>query len=73
MVTLIQPVVTIKKGVYMRVKELKEIEMNNISGGAITSPLINAVSKLMTTLYELGEKTGSSIRRLVSGKYCKAN
>ena len=53
--------------------ELKEIEMNNISGGAIASPLINAVSKLMTTLYELGEKTGSSIRRLVSGKYCKSN
>lgn len=57
----------------MKVKELKEFEMNNISGGGIASPLINAVSKLMTTLYELGEKTGSSIRRLVSGKYCKAN
>ena len=57
----------------MKVTELKEIEMTNVSGGAIASPLINAVSKIINTIYELGEKTGSSIRRLVSGKYCKAN
>ena len=56
----------------MKVRELKEIEMNDITGGGIASPLINAVSKLITTLYDLGEKTGSSIRRLVSGKYCSA-
>ena len=53
--------------------ELKTKEMINVSGGAIASPLINAVSKMIITLYELGEKTGSSIRRLVYGKYCKAN
>ena len=57
----------------MKVKELKEVEMTNISGGGIASPLINAFSKMISTLYELGEKTGSSIRRLVSGKYCKVN
>ena len=57
----------------MKVTELKETEMTNISGGGIASPLINAVSKMITTLYDLGEKTGSSIRRLISGKYCKAN
>jgi len=57
----------------MKVTELKEYEMTNVSGGGIASPLINAVSKMIATIYDLGEKTGSSIRRLVSGKYCKAN
>ena len=57
----------------MKVTELKEYDMTNVSGGGIASPLINAVSKMIATLYDLGEKTGSSIRRLVSGKYCKAN
>ena len=57
----------------MKVKELKNNEMTMVTGGTITSPLINAVSKMINTLYDLGEKTGSSIRRLVSGKYCKAN
>ncbi len=57
----------------MKITELKEYEMTNVSGGGIASPLINAVSKMIATLYDLGEKTGSSIRRLVSGKYCKVN
>ena len=57
----------------MKVTELKEIELSSISGGGVASPLINAISKMITTLYDLGEKTGSSIRRLVSGKYCKVN
>ena len=54
-------------------EELKEIEMTNITGGGLASPLINAVSKMIATIYNLGEKTGSSLRRLVSGKYCKVN
>ena len=57
----------------MQVNELKTSEMMRISGGGLASPLINAVSKMIITLYELGEKTGSSLRRLVYGKYCKAN
>jgi len=57
----------------MKITELKEIEMTKISGGAIASPLINAISKMITTLYDLGEKTGSSIRRLINGKYCRVN
>lgn len=54
----------------MQITELKELEMTTVAGGGIASPLINAISKMITTLYDLGEKTGSSIRRLVSGKYC---
>jgi len=57
----------------MQIAELKESEMTTVSGGGIASPLINAISKMITTLYDLGEKTGSSIRRLVSGKYCSIN
>ena len=57
----------------MKVTELKENEMECVNGGSITSSWVNAISKIITTIYDLGEKTGSSIRRLVSGKYCSAN
>lgn len=57
----------------MKIIELKELEMAKVNGGGITSPLINAISKMITTLYDLGEKTGSSIRRLINGKYCSIN
>ncbi len=57
----------------MEINELKNNEMENISGGAITSQFINAVTKAIGAIYSLGKDTGSTIRRLVSGKYCPAN
>ena len=51
--------------------ELKKEQLKNISGGAsLTSAMLNAVSKAVNTIYELGKQTGSAIRRLVSNSYC---
>ena len=57
----------------MLVRELKEKEMMDINGGALTSAFISAISKIVSTLYDIGEATGSAIRRLTSGKYCRIN
>ncbi len=57
----------------MLVRELKENEMVNIAGGSLTSSFINAITKVVNTLYDIGEATGSAIRRLTSGKYCRIN
>ena len=54
----------------MTVKELKTTEMHEVSGGSIASPLINAVTKAITSIYDLGRETGSALRRLINGKYC---
>lgn len=51
--------------------ELNKEKMQQIDGGAsITSAMLNAISKAVNTLYELGKQTGSAIRRLVKNKYC---
>ena len=53
---------------------IKDNEMSEVVGGAsITSSFINAISKAVNTIYELGKQTGSSIRRFVYGKYCPMN
>ena len=57
----------------MQVKELKENEMKNINGGSITSTIINAIVNAVSLIYDLGEKTGSTVRRLISGEYCSTN
>lgn len=54
--------------------ELKETKMYEIDGGtSITSAWINAISKAVNTLYELGKQTGSAIRRFIKGSYCALN
>jgi len=51
--------------------EIKKIEMKNIVGGeSLTSAWLNAISKAVNTLYELGKQTGSAIRRMVKNSYC---
>lgn len=58
----------------MQVKELKEQEMESIiGGGTISSSVINAIAKIIDTIYNLGNQTGSGIRRLTSGEYCPLN
>ena len=51
-------------------KHLKEEELQNIVGGAAVATLINAISKAINTVYQLGKQTGSAIRRLAYGSYC---
>lgn len=53
--------------------ELKQNEMEIIIGGGITSAWLNAISKAIGVVYELGRQTGSAIRRLVNGNYCPLN
>ena len=65
--------VIIRKEEYMQIKELNEKEMLEINGGALTSAFISAINGVINTLYELGKETGSSLRRLTSGKYCPIN
>ena len=50
--------------------ELKKEEMKYIIGGAFTSAMLNAITKAINTIYELGKHTGSTIRRLVKKQYC---
>ena len=45
-------------------------ELINVSGGGISSTMINAFARGVTTIYELGRSLGSALRRIVSGKTC---
>ncbi len=54
----------------MQTKELTSSEMEQVNGGAITSSVINAIVNVVETILELGERTGSSIRRLFDGEVC---
>ena len=49
---------------------LKKEELLKVTGGALTATLINAISKGLTTISDLGRSLGSAIRRIVSGKIC---
>lgn len=53
--------------------ELNKEQMKKVAGGAITSAMLNAVSKAINTLYELGRATGSAVRRLIKNAYCPIN
>ena len=53
--------------------ELIQEEMKNVSGGGLTPTMINAITKAINTIYELGRHTGSTIRRLLKNKYCSVN
>ena len=54
-------------------QELKKSEMEKVNGGSLPSAVINAVVNLVNIIYEIGEKAGSSIRRLIDGTYCPLN
>lgn len=53
--------------------KLNKEQMIQIDGGAITSAMINAISKAVNTLYELGRATGSAVRRLIKKSFCPFN
>lgn len=50
---------------------LTKEELYNIKGGGVSAALLNALSRLISTLYELGQSVGSAIRRAKSKNYCK--
>ena len=52
--------------------ELKKEELLNISGGAnwFSASFLNAISRAVSTLMDLGRSLGTSIRRSINGKVC---
>ncbi len=52
-------------------KKLDDIDLKNITGGELSSSLLNSISKIASTIYELGRSFGSSIRRIVTGNICQ--
>lgn len=50
---------------------LNDKELSKITGGVnITAALLSAVAKGITTIMNLGQTLGSSIRRLLKKNYC---
>ena len=50
---------------------LSNEELICVQGGAsLSSQLLNAISRAFELVYNLGQSFGSSIRRIVTGRYC---
>ena len=50
--------------------ELRKKDMIQVSGGALASSMLNAITKAVNTVYNLGRQAGSSLRRIVTRSYC---
>lgn len=50
--------------------ELQKTELLNINGGSISGTMINAFSRALNSLLDLGRSLGSAIRRIASGNLC---
>lgn len=52
---------------------LKEEDLIKIkAGGTMFTPtLVNALARIIGTLFEIGQSIGSSLRRVVNRNYCK--
>lgn len=50
---------------------LRKEEMLDIKGGGITSTIINAATRLISQVLDLGKTVGSAIRRISTGKLCR--
>lgn len=50
--------------------KLNKEEMLKVDGGGITSAMINAISKAVNTIYELGRQTGSALKRILKKAHC---
>ena len=51
--------------------ELTNTELMDITGGGLTAAFLQGVTKLITTVYDMGRSFGSAIRRITSGNICK--
>lgn len=50
--------------------ELNREELNDISGGGISGAIMTSIIKGASFIFELGRSIGSSIRRIISRRYC---
>lgn len=51
-------------------KELTNNEKYQITGGAVTTTIINSIARLINTIYTIGRAVGSTLRRATSGRIC---
>ena len=51
-------------------KKLNKEELINVSGGAISGTILQYISKLTTTIFDVGRALGSTIRRIQSDNIC---
>ena len=51
-------------------KKIKEEELKNIYGGAISASFITAIVKGLSLLLELGRSVGTAVRRNFNGTSC---
>lgn len=49
---------------------LKNNELIDINGGAITATWLNSCSRFISLVIEVGKMIGSSIRRTITKNYC---
>ena len=49
---------------------MNNYELNKIVGGQISGSILNALSRFINTIFELGRAVGSSIRRGMSRNMC---
>lgn len=70
---LIHRVVVINGVERSNMMELNNQKMYEVEGGTFTSTMLNAISKAINTLYELGKQTGSALRRIAKNSYCPLN
>lgn len=49
---------------------LTKQELLNIKGGSLSSTMLNAITKSVSTLFSIGQAVGSAIRRVWSKNYC---
>ena len=50
--------------------QLEKKELLNINGGSVSGTMINAFSKALNSLLDLGRSLGTAIRRTSSGNLC---
>lgn len=52
-------------------RKLNNQELMEIEGGAtLTASFLNAASRALSTLMDIGRSLGTSIRRMINGSYC---
>ena len=49
---------------------MSDLELQNIMGGGIGSTMLNSFSRLVSTVFEIGQSLGTSLRMAFSGKRC---
>lgn len=52
---------------------LSNEELMEVKGGGLSGAIIEAMVTMMNAIFDLGRSLGSSIKRVVSKKYCKMN